>query len=95
MRSDHTNHYAASGVYPAPVRVGGTVGARLRCDGIDCAAESSTRQNVLGPDDSATWTWVLTAHRTGTAHLDLTVTTYDGDTSDVLAAVPQAEGRAG
>ena len=70
--------------YPSPVSVGGAVGVTLTCTGIDCAAESSTRQNIVTPGDVASWAWTLTAHQAGPAHVSLKATTFDRDTNNVL-----------
>lgn len=74
--------------YPSPVPVGASVGVRLLCTGIDCSARSSERQNILTSDDKRSWTWILTAHRAGIAHVSVVATTYDQDTDEVLSETP-------
>lgn len=67
-----------------PVRIGGLVGVRLICTGIECKAVSHEKQNVLFPSDRGHWSWILTPHQPGTARLILSVTTYSKDTQNVL-----------
>jgi hypothetical protein len=73
--------------HTVPISVGGILGAKLICTGIDCTPLSAERQSVVSPDDSAQWDWNLMPHQTGTAVIYLVVTTYDQNTANVLEEI--------
>ncbi len=77
---------ARTAVPGAQVRAGAQIGVKLHCSGsgVTCTPLSSERQPVLTKSDAATWTWNLSAKRTGTVTLSLTVTAYLRDTGTVL-----------
>ncbi|GAA3161641.1 hypothetical protein GCM10017688_04530 [Streptomyces ramulosus] len=68
-------------------QVGALMGARLSCAGshITCTANSSERQPVLTPQDSAEWEWTIATPEAGKASVALTLTAYYEDTKEVLA----------
>ncbi|WP_030565606.1 hypothetical protein [Streptomyces aureocirculatus] len=70
--------------------VGTLIGVKLRCSGAGatCTALSSERQNVLTPDDRATWRWMVRPSSTGQMMVALTVTAYHRDTDNVLFEQP-------
>ncbi|WP_399087744.1 hypothetical protein ACGH2B_11690 [Streptomyces sp. BBFR2] len=75
------------------VRVGALMGARLRCAGsrIACTANSSERQPVLTPQDSAEWNWTIATPEAGKATVTLTLTAYYEGTREVLAETSPIE----
>ncbi len=79
-------HPVAPGDSGAEAPAGAQIGMRLDCSGagVTCTRVSSERNNVLSVSDQARWVWAVTAKRSGTVALALTMTAYFRDTNTVL-----------
>ncbi|WP_441246883.1 hypothetical protein [Kitasatospora sp. McL0602] len=79
------------GVVAAPdnVPTGGDLSVTLECEHIICSAYDSARKPVVGKGSTGVWTFGLTAHETGQAHLHIVTQVYRGSSDEVLVgAVP-------
>ncbi|MFI9228590.1 hypothetical protein [Streptomyces rimosus] len=78
---------------PGAAQIGALMGAKLHCAGVEvkCTQNSSERQPILTPKDSAQWNWSISTPKAGKVSVTLTLTAYYLNTNTVLAEGPPVE----